>query len=92
MPAEITCARRDTVRVEPSILVERDEVRSVRGAKDMTTVTAVVSTQEETERGAAGGGVAIGRCFVGLWKLATVCLSTAGLRELKKNSPSSDPW
>lgn len=36
----------------------------------MTTVTAVVSTQEETERGAAGRGVAIGRCFVGLWEVS----------------------
>lgn len=70
MPAEITCARRDTIRVKTGVLVKRDEVRSVRGAKDMTTVTAVVSTQEETERGAAGRGVAIGRCFVGLWEVS----------------------
>lgn len=72
MPAEITCARGDTVRVKTGVLVERDEVRGVRGAKDMTTVTAVVSSQEETERGAASGGVAIGRRLVGLWKLASV--------------------
>ena len=38
----------------------------------MTTVTAMVPTQEETERGAAGGRVAIGRRLVGLWKLAGV--------------------
>ena len=72
MPAEITCARGDTVRVKTGVLVERDEVRGVRGAKDMTTVTAVVSSQEETERGAASGGVAIGRRLVGLWKLVSV--------------------
>lgn len=70
MPAEITCAGRDTIRVKTGVLVERDEVRRVRGAKDMTAVTAVVTTQEETERGAAGGRVAIGGCFVGLGKFS----------------------
>ena len=50
----------------------------------MTTVTAVVSSQEETERGAASGGVAIGRRLVGLWKLASVTFKFKedGLREL----------
>lgn len=53
----------------------------------MTTVTAVVSTQEETERGAAGGGVAIGRRLIGLWKLATAVFQQPGLRELRTHLP-----
>ena len=66
MPAEITGARGHTVRVEASILVERNKVRSVRGAEDVTTVTTVVSTQEQTKGGAAGGRVAVGRSRVRL--------------------------
>lgn len=74
VPAEITGARGHTVRVETSILVERNEVRSVRGAEDMTTVTTVVSTQEQTKGGAAGGRVAVGRSRVRLrLLLASLC-------------------
>lgn len=76
MPAEITGARGNTVRVETSILVKRNEMRSVRGAKDVTTVTAVVSTQEQTKGRAAGGRVAVGRGRIRLLSLAPLsCVS-----------------
>lgn len=74
MPAEITGARGHTVRVETSILVERNEVRSVRGTEDMTTVTTVVSTQEQTKGGAAGGRVAVGRSRVRLEVVVSIIM------------------
>lgn len=66
VPAEITRARRNAVGVETGVLVERDEVRRVRGTENMTTVATVVSTQEDSKRRATGGRVAVGRCLVGL--------------------------
>lgn len=44
VPAEIAGARRNTLGMETGILVERNEVRRVRGAENMTAVTTVVST------------------------------------------------
>ena len=61
MPAQVTGPRGDAFGVEASILVERDDMGSVRRTEDMTAVAAVMATKEETERGAACGRVTVGR-------------------------------
>jgi hypothetical protein len=67
-PAEVTSARRLTLGVEASVLVKWNEVGSVRGAEDVTAVTAVVTTKENTERGATGRRITVGRSRVRLEK------------------------
>lgn len=54
-PAEVACPRGDTLRVETSILVQRDNMGGVGGTEDMAAVAAVVTAQEDTEGRAAGG-------------------------------------
>jgi hypothetical protein len=54
-PAEIAGARRNSFGVEASILIKRHHMGSVRGAEHMSAVAAMVTTQEEAERRAAGG-------------------------------------
>lgn len=66
MPAEVAGAGQDAVGVEAGLLVERDGVGRMGGAKDVTAVAAVMTTEEQTERGAAGGRIAGGRRRVGL--------------------------
>lgn len=67
-PAEVTCARQLTLGVEASVLVKWNEVGSVRGAEDVTAVTAVVATKENTERGPTGRRITVGRSRVRLEK------------------------
>ena len=59
--AEIASTRLDALGMEASILVERNVVRGVRRAEDVTTVAAVMTAQEEAERRAASRRVAVGR-------------------------------
>jgi hypothetical protein len=49
-PAEITGTRQLTLGMEAGILVKRNEVRSMGGAENMSAVTTVVATKEDTER------------------------------------------
>lgn len=65
-PAEVACARQDTVGMETGILVERDEMGGMRRTKDVTTMATMMTTQEETKGGATGRGIAVGRSRVGL--------------------------
>jgi hypothetical protein len=67
-PAEVTSARRLTLGVEASVLVKGNEVRSVGGAEDVTAVTAVVATKENTERRTTGRRITVGRSRVRLEK------------------------
>lgn len=67
-PAEVTGAGGDALGVKAGILVEGDDVRGVRGAEDMTAVAAVVTAQEETKGGTAGGRVTARRGRVRLEK------------------------
>lgn len=59
-PAEVACAGGYSIGVEASILIKRDDMRSVGGAEDMAAMATVVATKKETERGAAGRRVAVG--------------------------------
>lgn len=59
-PAEVACTGGNSIGVEASILIERDDMRSVGRAEDMAAMATVVAAKEETERGAAGGRVAVG--------------------------------
>lgn len=43
-PAEVTGSRRNTIRVETSMLVKGNHVRGVRRAKDVAAMTAMVAT------------------------------------------------
>jgi hypothetical protein len=65
-PAQIAGTGRDTIGVEASILVKRNEMRCVGGAEDVATVTAVVATQEDAERGATSRSITVGRSRVSL--------------------------
>ena len=60
-PAQVARTRGDAFGVEASLLIERDDVGSVRRAEDMTAVAAVMATEEETKRRAACGRVTVGR-------------------------------
>jgi hypothetical protein len=73
-PAEIASTGGNTIRVETSILVQRDKMRSVRGAKDVAAVATVVATQEDTEGGATGRRITIGRCRVSLKGQVSICM------------------
>lgn len=59
-PAKVACAGGNSIRVEASILIKRDDMRSVGGAEDVAAMATVVTAKEETERGAAGRRVAVG--------------------------------
>ena len=48
-PAQITGTGRDTIGMEAGILVEGNEMRCVRGAEDVATMTTVVTAQEDAE-------------------------------------------
>lgn len=67
-PAEVAGAGGDALGVEAGILVKGDDMRGVRGAEDMTAVAAVVTTQEKTKGGTAGGRVTARRSRVRLEK------------------------
>lgn len=74
-PAKVASPRRDALRMEPGLLIERNDVGGVRGAKDMAAVAAVVAAQEDTEGRTAGGGVTARRSRVRLeGRLVTVIL------------------
>ena len=64
--AQITGTRGNTIRVKASILVQRDEVRSVCSAEDVAAVTTVMATHEDTEGGATGRRVTVGRGRISL--------------------------
>jgi len=53
-PAEIAGTGRYPLGVESSLLIEGNEVGCVGRAKKVATMAAVMPTQEEAERGAAG--------------------------------------
>lgn len=65
-PAEIAGARQGTFWVETGVLVQGDQVGSVRRTEDVAAMAAVMTTQEETKGGATGGRVAVRRSRVSL--------------------------
>lgn len=58
-PAEVAGAGRDPLGMESGVLIQTDGVGSMRGAKDVTAMTAVMTAEEETEGGTTGGRVTI---------------------------------
>lgn len=56
-PAEIASPRENTFWVKSCFLVERNHVRSMGGAKDVTAMAAVMATEEETKGGTTSGRV-----------------------------------
>lgn len=71
-PAEVACARGDSLGMESRILVKGNEVCCVGGAENVAAVSAVMPSEEETEGGAACWGVAVGGGGVGLWNVSMV--------------------
>jgi hypothetical protein len=61
VPAKVASTGFNSFRVKAGILVERDDMGSVRGAEHMTAVAAVMAAQEEAERRTTGGRITVGR-------------------------------
>jgi hypothetical protein len=58
-PAVIASTLKSTLGVEASLLVERDSMRAVAAAEDVSTATAVMTAVENGEGTSAGGGFAL---------------------------------
>ena len=58
-PAVIASTLKSTLGVEAGLLVERDSVRAVAAAEDVSAATAVMTTVEDGEGASACGGLAL---------------------------------
>jgi hypothetical protein len=65
-PAVIASTLKSTLGVEASFLIERNSMRAVAAAEDISTATAVVTAVEDGEGTSACGRLALGSAVIGL--------------------------